>query len=776
MKDPKDWIAELEIEEKAHKAFRVRAQKVVDAYEDEKERDTSEFNILWSNVEVLHSALYGKTPNPDVRRRYLDKDKAGKQAAELAERAVSYALDVYDFDGAIDAAVDDYLIAGLGIVRVRYEPFYETKPGEPRYLEERVNGFSEEYEPTNGFFDGDEEVIDYLQDEEGFAYLEGDPIGEVVYEEVKCEPVNWKRFRWQASPRWEDVTWSAIEHYMDEDELKDAYPDHYKQIPLGYTINGEKAIDADEKARARIFEIFDKKTRKNIEIAEGYAETLKETEDPLSLEGFWPFPKPLVTTTKNGIFVPIPDYVFYQDQAKELDRVTARINALTEHVKYRGVYDASFTALSAMENAEDGTFIGIDDFQALVNAGGGGQGDLNKVMATMPLDQLIQALRELYVAREQIKQTIYEITGIADIMRGSTSASETLGAQQLKTQFGSMRMSKRQRRVASFVRDIIRLKVEVMVENFQPQTLEMMTGIELMPGTPPQPPPMMDPQSMDQYKQAMQQFEEKEQLKAETYKILTDDLMRSYRIDIETDSTITEDAQVEKQGRIEMVGAITTFLKEVGPLVQAQLIPQNIASELLGFAVRGFKVGRTLEDSLDELSGSDDDPKMRQMMQQMEQAKQQMQQQAQEQISMVQQEAGKEIETLKGKLYEVEKGRAVDKAVDNAKIYQTQVKADIDERSNKYETELKMLLELFREQVRLAQAEPIKRMGDLDGSLSEVMTIIQQRDQSLFDTIGALQSQINSTTSDVGSVRDMLNRPARAVKQKDGSWLATRDE
>lgn len=665
----KDWINELDAEDKAHKDYRVRAQKVVDAYEDDKARETSEFNILWSNVEVLHSALYGKTPNPDIRRRYLDRDKAGKQAAELAERAASYALDVYDFDGTVDISIDDYLIAGLGVVRLRYEPYYDTKPGDPQYLEERFNGFGDGYEPTTGYFNGDEEVIDYLQDDNGFAYVEGDPYEEVVYEEVECEPVNWKRFRWKPSSRWEEVTWCAIEHYMDEDELKEAYKEHASQIPLGYTSTGEKATEQDEKSRALIFEIFDKKTRTNIEIAAGYDEVLRETKDPLNLEGFYPFPKPLISTTKNGKLIPIPDYVFYQDQAKELDRVTARINALTEQVKYRGVYDASFAALSQLENAEDGTFIAVSDFQALVSASGGGQGDLNKVMATMPLDGLIQALKELYLAREQIKQTIYEITGIADIMRGSTAASETLGAQQLKTQFGSMRMSKRQRRVAQFVRDIVRLKVEIMVENFQPQTLEMMTGIDL-----------------DQ----------------ETYDILTNDLMRSFRIDIETDSTVTEDAQAEKQGRIEMVTAVTTFLKEVGPLVEAQIIPQNVASELLGFAVRGFKVGRSLEDTLDELSGSEEDPRMAQMAQQMQAAQQQMQGEAQQQIEQIQGEADKKIEQLEAEIFELEKARAIDKAVDEAGVYKTQVEADIKRSGKEYETDLKALLEILKQQMQPA--------------------------------------------------------------------------
>ena len=123
-----DWDKELKSEAKAHEDYRIDAQKVVDRYEDEETRENSQFNILWSNVEVLHAALYAKAPIPDIRRRFLDRDPDGKEAAEVAERAVSYCIDTYDFNGTMDRAVDDYLIAGAGQVRLRYEPFFESKP------------------------------------------------------------------------------------------------------------------------------------------------------------------------------------------------------------------------------------------------------------------------------------------------------------------------------------------------------------------------------------------------------------------------------------------------------------------------------------------------------------------------------------------------------------------------------------------------------------------------------------------------------------------------
>jgi hypothetical protein len=70
-----------------------------------------------------------------------------------------------------------------------------------------------------------------------------------------------------------------------------------------------------------------------------------------------------------------------------------------------------------------------------------------------------------------VKQTIYEVTGISDIVRGASKANETATAQQIKGQWAGLRISTRQKRFADFARDLIRLKAEVIAERFDPQTL-----------------------------------------------------------------------------------------------------------------------------------------------------------------------------------------------------------------------------------------------------------------------------------------------------------------
>ena len=66
-------------------------------------------------------------------------------------------------------------------------------------------------------------------------------------------------------------------------------------------------------------------------------------------------------------------------------------------------------------------------------------------------------------------------------MRGQSKASETLGAQELKVQFANVRMNMYVKTVDSFVRDIYRIKAEMIAEHFEPQTLMEITGTKVTP-------------------------------------------------------------------------------------------------------------------------------------------------------------------------------------------------------------------------------------------------------------------------------------------------------
>ena len=192
---------------------------------------------------------------------------------------------------------------------------------------------------------------------------------------------------------------------------------------------------------------------------------MDERSDPLRLENFFPCPKPLLTNLANDSLIPTPDYVEYQDQAAELDSLTQRIANITKALKVAGIYDASAEGLNRLFNeGTENELIPVQNWALFSEKGG-----IDGAMGLIPLKDIASALIGLYEARDKVKADLDEITGMSDIIRGATDARETATAQKLKAGFGSQRISDRQREVQRFVRETIRLMVDVISNHFQLQ-------------------------------------------------------------------------------------------------------------------------------------------------------------------------------------------------------------------------------------------------------------------------------------------------------------------
>lgn len=81
--------------------------------------------------------------------------------------------------------------------------------------------------------------------------------------------------------------------------------------------------------------------------------------------------------------------------------------------------------------------------------------------------------------------------------------------------------------------------------------------------------------------------------------VLQNPALRAFRIDIETDSTIEPNDQLEKQRRIEFVTAVGQYLANSLPVVQATPAILPVITQGLLFLVRGFRVGREMEDTIE---------------------------------------------------------------------------------------------------------------------------------------------------------------------------------
>lgn len=82
--------------------------------------------------------------------------------------------------------------------------------------------------------------------------------------------------------------------------------------------------------------------------------------------------------------------------------------------------------------------------------------------------------------------------------------------------------------------------------------------------------------------------------------LLRNGIQRRFRIDIETDSTVAGDEGQERQDRTEFIMATTKFVEAWGPIVAQQPLMTDLAGELLLFGTRAFRVGRSLEEVIEE--------------------------------------------------------------------------------------------------------------------------------------------------------------------------------
>ncbi len=580
------WQRELDQASEFERDWRERGIRVVERYRDE--RDTGvvgplshRFNILWANTETLKGALFARMAQPDVRRRFHDGDAAARQVAIALERALHYGIDVYDSELPIRAALEDYLLPGRGVVWVVYEPIIVK-------------------EKTKIEIKGED--VDILEEEE---------IERLGDQRCRFEYVHWQDYRESPSRRPEDVTWRARRHLFTREELVGRGFDHAEDVPLNWM--PERADDADVDEiynRAEVWEIWDKVKRRRLFVATGYKDVLADDDDPYLLENFFPCPTPLIAVRTNNTSVPVPEFTLYQDQADELDRVTSRITTLIEGLKRRGVYDSSIPELAHLANATDNEFVPSDNFANLAQKGG-----LSGAFQTEDISAITQVLAGLYNQRGQVLQTIYEITGISDIIRGGgTKASESATAQQLKAQYGSMRLRLRQEDIQKYIRDLFRIKAELIAENYEPEVLERITGISITD---------------------------------EMVEIMRNDKLRSYQIDVETDSTVFADEEQMKRTRIEFANVMGGYLVQAIEATRAAPELTPIAFQILKFVSGAWKVGRQFEDVIDETEAA--------VMQQLQAAQQQPQVSPEERIAQQRIAAELEREKLKqeGKLADI---------------------------------------------------------------------------------------------------------------------------
>jgi hypothetical protein len=591
--------------------------------------------------------------------------------------------------------------------------------------------------------------------------------------EYECAPVDyvyWRDFGLTVARTWEEVTavWRKV--YMERPALVERFGEELGgKIPLDTKPDTSKNFNekmGEGSREALVYEIWDKTSGQVIWLSKSMGKILDTRDDPLKLENFWPCPKPMFSTLTTDSLIPVPDFVLYQDQARQLDTLADRIDGFIQALKVRGVYDASEPSLARLfTEGENNALLPIKNYGAFSEKGGMA-GAINLV----DIAPIAQALNMSYQAMEQVKGQIYEIMGIADIQRGQTDPNETLGAQIIKSNNASGRLKTMQHEVVNFATALLQIKAQIICQHFTDDTIVKISGAM-----------QLSPQDQALIPQALQ--------------LLKDEPAKNFRIEVTTDSMIYQDEQQEKQDRVEFLTAVSQFMQTALPVAQGVPELTPLLMEMLKFGVTAFKAGKGLEGLIDETAdqfreqaeqakGQPKPPtaeqQKMQMQMQIEQAKMQAKQaemQMQQQIEQAKIQGEIELEKAKQE-YQAQENQLKFQLEDQRNREQMQMEMDLEQTKLDSQNNKELLLAYLN---NAAKIETTRISAGLDTGeaayadnvqmaniLQDQLGYSDMKNHPLQPAIENMQMSNQQLAQMLGMLLDKLSQPKTVIRGQDG--------
>jgi hypothetical protein len=589
------WLNLLQESEDAFETWNDRCDNIDRTYASlerlaQNGRD-KEFQMLWANIEIIKPSIYARPPKPVVVPKFKDRRPVYQSASEVLERCVTVVFDLAHINDLMLQLRDDVALIGRGVPWLRYES------GD-----------------RGGYYGKFERVcVDYKHRRD---------------------------FLHSVSRCWYEVTWVAGASYMTRQQARERFRPYsgnaYQDADYKVDKESKEVGGADDRERAKFWEVWHKTEQRVVWVAEGCEDILDESDPHLELQDFFPCPRPAYGTLQRGSLVPVPDPLQYKDQLDELNTLTSRFHALSDALQVKGFYpaggaetaDAIETALKL--NNPGVVLVPISNWAAF--------GGSKETILWMPIEAIAQCIAQILASRKQVIDDIYQITGLSDIMRGATDARETLGAQQLKSQFGSSRIKDKQMEMIRVARDMVVIASEILTQKFRPETIVEMSQTQL-PTQQSQRQKIMQlqqqmqmqqsqvsnvirlpqvqqmaQQNPEQAQQISQQVQQQmQQLQSQINKLseqanldqvltfLKDSRAKAFTLDIETDSTIFIDEKAEKDARNEFTGVLATLLPQLVQVISVEPGAAEFCGEILKFTTAPYRVGRTLDGAIDDL-------------------------------------------------------------------------------------------------------------------------------------------------------------------------------
>lgn len=548
------WQFELKAAKDYVKEWQDSGEKVIRRFLDKRdaaEEGESRLNLFTSNVITLRSMLYGRPPRAQVSRRFADaQDDVARVAGEILERHINTDIED-DGDGFVSAmacCIDDRLLPGLAVARVRYEAEFEDVGEVPAKVSQDEDGAPVELAPA----------VPATQRK--------------VSEDVDIDYIPWRDFLWSPCRFWGEVRWVAFKADMSREALVERFGEEVgKAIPLKSAKKDSKGNEAaDPWARAEVWEIWCKESESVYWYVDGYPDVLDTKPDPLGLDGFFPCAKPMAANLTTSAFLPRPDYVLAQDIYNEVDTVRTRITLLERAIRVVGVYDkANGNIRRVLSDSADNEMVPVDNWAAFAEKGG-----MRGAVDWMPLDQVVAALQSLRDYSAELMDLLYQVTGMSDIMRGQAASAGTSATEQsIKAKFGSVRVQAMQDEFARFASETLALKAEIIAKHYEPSTIVEVSNMQ---------------RSYDA------------QVLADAVALIKNPEGLQYRVEVKPEAISLQDFAALRGERMELLQGVAGFLQAAGPMAAQMPTATPFLLQMLQWTVAGFRGASQIEGVLDQ--------------------------------------------------------------------------------------------------------------------------------------------------------------------------------
>lgn len=548
------WQMEISSAQKWIRKWHKQSDKVVERYLDNREKDvddvSTKLNLFNSNITTLQSMLYGRMPKVEVDRRFADQDDdIARVAGQIIQRILNTDIESAgeDYSHVLRTALGDRLIVGLGTARIKYD-FEEEKTEVPAQVD-----------PVTG-----QELAPAYED--------------VQIKDEWCDTIylHWKDLLWSPCRTYAEMRWRAYRAYLTRDELVARFGEELgNAVPLNskgptYDKSKDSMIEKELWDQAEVWEIWDKQNKKVFWYVEGYDRILDMKDDPLQLDGFYPEPPPMMSNVTSSKYMPKADYTMAQDLYVQIDILETRISLLTSACKAVGVYDKGNDGIQRvfMEGVEN-QLIPVDNWAAFSEKGG-----LKGVVDWIPIEEVANVIEILTRKQQEMINQLYQVTGMADILRGASSESGVSATEQkIKAKFASIRVQALQDEFARFASDLQRIKAEIIARHYQPYCILQQSNIESTP----------DAASAQQ-----------------AVALIKQPNVSRWKIQVKPESLAMVDYAQLKQDRVEYINALATFLQSAGPLIEMDGAAAPFLMQLMKWGLAGFKGSNEIEGVVDQ--------------------------------------------------------------------------------------------------------------------------------------------------------------------------------